>query len=383
MSLAFLVRLCDWDSFFMYLCMPMLSFVCLQWKILIRNFCRCIIVDSTRRGKSMPDALSKTIGIWIVVLNRLLFDQRPDSHELMSPSEVVSDSEHAQIEDRLNRFVEEVRRLDLNLDELREKVKKPMRPYWVTPATSLDSLPKPSDDDAFATVVLCTASSKPSFEVRNDPDYVQGAADDHEAWSCGLRAPVFWKNSKLLLTTAEDDLPEKIAELVNDSASEKNATLPFLIKPTTSVFVGDESTIEQASSTIDVLVYCGPDVDPAIRKRIETRGGKVVHLSCTSGKNGSRQLRTSLQNLEDLEKIEKSSPAILIAGQDGKDMAVGAALAIVCSFVDESGKLDCTNRQPTTNKAEIKKRLSWIIVSKADAAPSRATLQSVNSFLMG
>lgn len=331
----------------------------------------------------MPDALSKTIGIWIVVMNRLLFDQRPDSHELMTPSEVVSDSEHAQIEEQLDRFVEELRRLDLNLDELRAKVKKPMRPYWVTPATSLDSLSKPSDDDTFATVVLCTASSKPSMEVRNDPDYVQGAADDHEAWSCGLTAPVFWKNSEMLLNTAEDDLPAKIAELVNDSTTTKDIALPALIKPTTSVFVGDESTVEHASSDIDVLVYCGPTVDPVIRKRIETRGGKIIHLSCTSGKNGSRQLRTSLQNLEGLEKIEKADPTILIAGQDGKDMAVGAALAVVCSFVDQSGKLDCVNRQPTTNKAEIKKRLSWIIVSKPDAAPSRATLQSVNSYLMG
>jgi len=331
----------------------------------------------------MPDALSKTIGIWIVVLNRLLFDQRPDSHELMTPSEVVSDSEHTQIEERLDRFVEEVRRLDLNLDELRERVKKPMRPYWVTPATSLDSLSNASDDDTFATVVLCTASSKPSFEVRNDPDYVQGAADDHEAWSCGLTAPVFWKNSDVLLSTAEDDLPAKIAELVNESASVKDAALPALIKPTTCVFVGDESTIEQANPTIDVLVYCGLAVKPEIRERIEKSGGKVVHLSCTSGKNGSRQLRTSLQNLEALEKIEKANPTILVAGQDGKDMAVGAALAIVCSFVDENGKLNCNNRQPTTNKAEIKKRLSWIIVSKPDAAPSRATLQSVNSYLMG
>lgn len=301
----------------------------------------------------------------------------------MTPSEVVSDSEHAQIEERLDRFVEEVRRLDLNLGELRAKVEKPMRPYWVTPATSLDSLSKPSDDDTFVTVVLCTASSKPSMEVRNEPDYVQGAADDHEAWSCGLTAPVFWRNIETLLNTAEDELPAKIAELVKDSTTTKDVSLPALIKPTTSVFVGDESTIEHASSNIDILVYCGPVVDPVIRERIETRGGKIIHLSCTSGKNGSRQLRTSLQNLEGLEKIEMPDPTILIAGQDGKDMAVGAALAVVCSFVDESGKLNCVNRQPITNKAEIKKRLSWIIVSKPDAAPSRATLQSVNSYLMG
>ena len=331
----------------------------------------------------MPDALSKTVGIWIVVLNRLLFPDRTDSHELMTPNEVVSDSEHAQMEERLDRFVKEAQGLELNLDELRGKVKKPMRPYWVTPATSLDSLSKPADDDTFATIVLCVASSRPSIEVRDNPNYVQGAADDHEAWSCGLTAPLFWRNRETLLATPEDDLPTKIAELLGTSASEKDISLPVLIKPTASVFIGDETTIEQAIATIDVLVYCGPDVDQGFRKRIEQRGGSVIHLPCTSGKNGSRQLRASLQNLEDLAKITKPDPKILIAGPDVKDMVVGAALAIICSFVDENGKLDCINRQPTANKVEIKKRLSWIIVSKTDAAPSRATLQSVNSYIMG
>jgi tRNA A64-2'-O-ribosylphosphate transferase len=331
----------------------------------------------------MPDALSKTVGIWIVVFNRLLFPDRTDSHELMTPNEVVSDSEHAQMEERLDRFVEEARGLDLNLDELRGKVKKPMRPYWVTPATSLDSLSKPAEDDTFATVVLCIASSRPSVEVRDNPNYVQGAADDHEAWSCGLTAPVFWRNREVLLATAEDDLPAKIAELLGTSTGEKNVSLPVMIKPTASVFIGDETTVEQAVGTIDVLVYCGPDVDQGSRESIEKRGGTVIHLPCTSGKNGSRQLRASLQNLEGLAKVNRPAPKILVAGPDSKDMVVGAALAVVCSFVDENGKLDCTIRQPTANKVEIKKRLSWIIVSKPDAAPSRATLQSVNSYIMG
>ena len=350
---------------------------------LIDFFNRCIIVDSTRRGKSMPDALSKTVGIWIVVLNRLLFPDRTDSHDLMTPNEVVSDSEHTQMEERLDRFVKEARGLELNLDELREKFKKPMRPYWVTPATSLGSLSKPADDDTFATVVLCIASSKPSIGVRDNPNYVQGAADDHEAWSCGLTAPIFWRNREVLLATAEDDLPAKIAELLGTSTGEKDVSLPVLIRPTASVFIGDELAVEQAIATIDVLVYCGPGVDKDHRERIEERGGTVIHLPCTSGKNGSRQLRASLQNLEGLATINKRDPKILIAGSDSKDMAVGAALAIICSVVNENGKIDCVTRQPTANKVEIKKRLSWIIVSKPNAAPSRATLQSVNSYLMG
>ncbi len=32
-----------------------------------------IIVDSTRRGKSFPDSLSKTVPIWCCVLNRFIY----------------------------------------------------------------------------------------------------------------------------------------------------------------------------------------------------------------------------------------------------------------------------------------------------------------------
>ncbi len=65
----------------------------------------CVIVDSTRRGKSMPDALSKTIPIWCAVINRLLFEDLLDSHRLQTPKEVVGGSEHTQMEARIDSFV--------------------------------------------------------------------------------------------------------------------------------------------------------------------------------------------------------------------------------------------------------------------------------------
>lgn len=53
----------------------------------------------------MPDALSKTVPIWCAVINRLLFEDMPASHKLHTPDEVVSASEHAQIEARIDDFV--------------------------------------------------------------------------------------------------------------------------------------------------------------------------------------------------------------------------------------------------------------------------------------
>lgn len=60
-----------------------------------------VVVDSTRRGKSMPDALSKSVPIWCCVVNRAVFGEG----ELCTPPGVVSASEHAQIEARIDGFV--------------------------------------------------------------------------------------------------------------------------------------------------------------------------------------------------------------------------------------------------------------------------------------
>lgn len=65
----------------------------------------CIIVDSTRRGKSMPDALSKSVPIWIAVWNRMLFPDDPNACQLKTPEDVVPPSEHSQIEVRLDQFL--------------------------------------------------------------------------------------------------------------------------------------------------------------------------------------------------------------------------------------------------------------------------------------
>ncbi|KAI4141673.1 MAG: hypothetical protein LQ341_003456, partial [Variospora aurantia] len=69
----------------------------------------CIIVDSTRRGKSMPDALSKTVPIWCAVMNSLLLGESYESTGIYTAEDVVSPSEHSQIQARLDSFVEEAK----------------------------------------------------------------------------------------------------------------------------------------------------------------------------------------------------------------------------------------------------------------------------------
>jgi tRNA A64-2'-O-ribosylphosphate transferase len=68
----------------------------------------------------MPDALSKTVPTWCAVMNRLLFPELSAGHLLRTPEEAVGRSEHAQIEARLDGFLEDVRvgnyMLRFNLD---------------------------------------------------------------------------------------------------------------------------------------------------------------------------------------------------------------------------------------------------------------------------
>lgn len=55
----------------------------------------------------MPDALSKTIPIWCAVLNRVLFPDAKVTNSLCTPPQSVSASEHAQIEQKLQQFVDQ------------------------------------------------------------------------------------------------------------------------------------------------------------------------------------------------------------------------------------------------------------------------------------
>lgn len=71
---------------------------------------RLVIVDSTRRGKRFPDALSKTIPIWCAVLNcaraKLRNEIVDEDGKLWTLPTAVSRSEHAQIDAKVGEWAE-------------------------------------------------------------------------------------------------------------------------------------------------------------------------------------------------------------------------------------------------------------------------------------
>src|SRR5690242_7946036 len=122
-----------------------------------------------------------------------------------------------------------------SIPDLRRKLQKPLRPIWVTQSSTLPASPPAFTE--FHPIVLCTASRRVIGAEASENGYVQGAADDHEAWSHGLTPSVFWKNKDLLLSASEEDAPVLIARLVENEAQNGTSSAATLIKPTSNLYV--------------------------------------------------------------------------------------------------------------------------------------------------
>lgn len=261
-----------------------------------------------------------------------------------------------------------------DIPALRRRLQKPLRPLWVTQASTLPHTTPEFPD--FYPVILCTASRRVRGAEASEGGYVQGAADDHEAWSHGLTPALFWSNKDSLLLTNEEDLPTKIALLVGqDHGTEAVSTL---IKPTGDVYVSASENVDP--TPFDTVISCTSE--PLPQPLLKKAGVKAyLHLPCGTGKLGSRDLRTQLPALRSL--VPTASGKTLICCPTGKDLSVGAALAYLCLFVNEDGAVSQKAKETRDiDKTFIKQRLSWITTSNPALNPSRATLQSVNSVLM-
>ncbi|KAI1802949.1 initiator tRNA phosphoribosyl transferase [Daldinia bambusicola] len=354
----------------------------------------CIIVDSTRRGKRMPDALSKTVPIWCCVLNHILFPETPALHELYTPPNTVSRSEHAQIEARIPEHVASLKELGINLDALRQELKKPLRPIWVTQESQL--LPTDQIFDDFHPVICCTSSRRVLGGEMSEGGYIQGAGDDTENWALGLTPPVFWRHEDILLSTPEADLPDLVRSLVANSAADVSAPGPREVAPSLFVSCLPLTEASTSSSTCTITIHSNT-TDPSTW----VKSPSFMEVGIGKHKLASRNLRLALPNINDfvrrflqrepdsnssLEGLATSSSEkrrILIACETGKDLSVGIALALSCQNFDSEGNIKPDARLSGHTKSDIRVKLSRIMTAFPEANPSRATLQSVNSYLMG
>lgn len=184
------------------------------------------------------------------------------------------------------------------------------------------------------------------------------------------------------MSTGEEDMSSVIAELqATEDSAERSATAS-LIKPTTQLFLSPRKGINLTG--FSVVIDCCPEaLSPEALKAAAVK--HYLHLSCQTGKLGSRDLRVKLPQLYTFFTSLPSSepPKVLVVCPTGKDLSVGTALAVLCLFTTEAGEINAGPLQTpnTIDKSFIKHRLSWITTSNPALNPSRATLQSVNAVL--
>ncbi|OJJ95745.1 hypothetical protein ASPACDRAFT_126558 [Aspergillus aculeatus ATCC 16872] len=358
----------------------------------------CIIVDSTRRGKLMPDALSKTIPIWTAVLNRALFPDAKAYHPVQFPPNFLPASEESQIERRIDGFVKDLLNLNLSLPTLRTQLARPIRLAWANRAYFHPTTLTASPDGEYNLFVLCSASKRVHGAEISAGGYIQGAGDDSESWALGLTPPLFWAHKNELLRRNEEDIPGLIAELL---AREKEGRSPggheqetegkaVRIVPTRNLFLGRAGDFVDMKGGVgfDLVVDCNArPAEAASATEVDKegkQGSRRLDLGCGPAKLGSRDLRKNLDRVREFVRehlLQNPEASLLVVCESGRDLSVGALLAILCLFYDNEGNFTPTERK-SIGKQFIRQRLAWITLCKPDANPSRSTLQSVNAFLM-
>lgn len=178
---------------------------------LVEKHSGLLIVDATRRGRSLPDSFSKTVPIWAACINRAInatltgAGARVPSGwctKLHTAPKVVSSSEKSQIEARLDEMVEDIMASGVNLDLIATALKKPLRCLWITTKTRFWTNMMPDYSLLpFHPIVLLSASEPVETLAHGNAEYeyLQGAADDEESWARGLSPTVFWNNVDELL----------------------------------------------------------------------------------------------------------------------------------------------------------------------------------------
>ncbi|KAF5375517.1 hypothetical protein D9615_009160 [Tricholomella constricta] len=396
-----------------------------------------VLVDSTRAGKRIPDALSKTVPIWCAVLNRAIARRFPGPEKdawdtaLYTPPAAVSAQEHHQIELRIDAWADALFNSSFELPAL----PAPLRPFWITPATTTFPSVPTSDPPPFLPII-CLSASRQSEDARRTGGfaYIQGSGDDHELWGLGLTPTHYWRHRPALLAASRSELPNLIKTILttDSSSSSSNSTVSEAnangsrVTPITKVdgrmklctFAELERVgpLESSSSAYVLLsatregegstkIPSGPALTLPLAPRIKTHltqtllpralpfigaqlaRGRSVCVVCGGeeevGDEGTAVLLAALVVFFDddgrVRDLGGGHPSAQVEVGAERELLLGAGAG---AGMEETKEVLTVVIPPETDKARIRTRLEWIIACRAGVNPARATLKRVNEFLM-
>ncbi|KAJ2307688.1 tRNA A64-2'-O-ribosylphosphate transferase [Coemansia sp. RSA 2705] len=338
----------------------------------------CLIVDSTRKGKSMPDSFSRTIPVWCAVWNTAIRMVRGVEWDcaLHTPPSMVSESESSQMQELVPRFVQSLLESGMDIGELTGSVGKPLRPIWVTRDQRL-AMPPDFGDADFVPVVCVSASS--TRDCGQGFMYVQGAADDHELWAGELTAQLYWQHRAELLRDRNECLA--VVKRITQQCVQSNGSTGFSFIRTTNVAVGGQASGQPPAcwTHFDAIINCrAPElaVDAEHAKR-------YLYMPITDSKRGQSEMAGAIPRaLEFVRPFVSSNARVLVHCAQGSNLSVCVALAILVQYFDAQGEFRINARSEVT-KQMIQKRLLWITTAYAKANPQRAMLKQVFERALG
>ncbi|KAG8952735.1 hypothetical protein FRC04_003658 [Tulasnella sp. 424] len=337
-----------------------------------------IVVDSTRRGKRLPDALTKTVPIWCSVINRALVQKYTIptfDTALSTPSYAVSPSEHSQIEGRLDAWTNRLLNSTFDIPRL----SKPLRPIWITPSVSM--LPPLSGELEFFPIICLSASEHvpEGIERRHGYCYVQGSGDDHESWSRGLTPPEFWRNVDQIQRADDEDMPMVVDAIVSEARTAHAFTSWIPIAKVQSRIMLASTPAPKPSDSDIPTIYVADSVpdDPL--------STSMLVLQILHGKAGQRQfmealpraIRFTARHLND-----SSRDSVRIVGESELDAALGIAMVVLAALFDGDGRYTGQSEKHEHTKKSIRTRLEWIQQNFPGANPSRTTMNRINEYFM-
>ncbi|KAF7782797.1 hypothetical protein Agabi119p4_2173 [Agaricus bisporus var. burnettii] len=392
-----------------------------------------LLVDSTRAGKRMPDALSKTVPIWCAVVNRAILIRRQRQEEnnrsvewdiqLYTPPSVVSAQEHDQIGQRLKDWA---RALADSSFELPLDLPAPLRPFWITPSmSSLPNFRTASASPAFLPVVCVSASKQIETGAERRTSgfvYVQGSGDDHELWGMGLTPQAFWKHRKELISAQRIDLEGLIKQIVSSSSSINSTPSSFskLVSPPTPIkringriclssfepsnlpalLISLKSKVLQDPRVAYILL----DFLPSSTTNLPTATlPNILHIHASPKSKSkpdayfsSHILPTAIPFIHSHLSLHPSNTINIIEGCNNDpgsrlDISAGIVVTAIQLFFNEHGDWSAavgngsnsnSSEKTQIDKKSIRKRLEWIVESEPRVNPSRATLKRVNEYLL-
>lgn len=337
-----------------------------------------IVVDSTRRGKRLPDALAKTVPIWCSVINRVIARKHAISTfdtALSTPSYAVSPSEHSQIEARLEAWTERLLNSSFEIPNL----SKPLRPIWVTPSVS--TLPPLTGELGFLPIICLSASENviEGIERRHGYCYVQGSGDDHETWSRGLTPSEFWKNVEQIRRTDQEDVSMVVDRVVSGAKSVQASTSWIPITKAHSRISLASAPAPVSSDPDTPTIYVAASVTELSPSTL------MLVLPISQGKAGQKQFMEALpraiqfaaRNLDDT-----SWTYIRVVGESNLDAALGITMALLEALFASDGVYTGQLEKHEHTKRSIRMRLEWIQQSFPGANPSRTTMNRINEYFM-